>query len=157
MFQHRRNCRHGRAAVRSCDNRALGIERIGFFAECDGEFIDLARIEHPPGKLGRLAQRDRQHTFGQRIERAAMTNLGPGITALAQHPLDRTDRLGRAEPARLVEDQPAMRDHWSATALASPRYLSSVQLIGGPIVFSSTPNCGANQVIAINPKNSSIP
>ena len=87
---------------------SFAVERIGFLAELDREGIGLARIEHAPGQLGRLAERDRQHAFGKRIERAAVADLDLAVARLAQHALDRRDGLGRTEAARLVEDQPAV-------------------------------------------------
>ncbi len=108
MFQHRSHRQHRRAPVGALDHLALGVERVGLLSELNGEFIDFAGIEHPPGQLGRFTQCDRQHAFGQRVERAAMADLGLGIARFAQHALDRADRLGRAQPARLVEHQPAV-------------------------------------------------
>ena len=70
-------------AIAALGDLALGIERSGFLAELDGEGVDLVGIEHAPRKLGRFAQCDREHPFGQRIERAAMPDLGLGIAALA--------------------------------------------------------------------------
>ena len=87
---------------------ALGVERVGLFAELDREHVGLGRIEHAARQLGRLAQCDGQHAFRQRVERAAMADLGLGISAFPQHALDRCDALGRAHAARLVEHYPAV-------------------------------------------------
>ena len=100
-----------REAVRARDDLALCIERVGLLAELDREDIGLGRIEHAARQLGRLAQSDRQHAFGQRVERAAMTDLGLGIAAFAQGSLHRADALGRTHSARLVEHDPARGRH----------------------------------------------
>ena len=80
-----------------------------------GELIPLGRIEHPACQLRRLAQGNRQHARRQRIERAAMADLDLGVARLPQDALDRRDAARAAEPARFVEDDPAVRyDHDAA-------------------------------------------
>ena len=86
------------------------IGELGLLAEGDGEAIDLVGIEHPAGKLGRLADRDRQHARRQRIERSAMPDPMLGLARLTQRALDRRDALRRAQAQRLVENDPAV-DH----------------------------------------------
>ena len=108
-------------AIAALGDLALGIERSRFLAELDGEGVDLVGIEHAPRKLGRFAQCDREHAFGQRVQCAAMPDLGLGIAALAQHALDHADRLRRTQPARLIEDQPAMRRRLPIGHSAIPR------------------------------------
>src|SRR5207248_11563936 len=88
-------------------------------AEADGEFVSLARVEHSAGELGRFAQRDRENTARERIERAAVADLGLRFTRLAQHAFDRAYRLGRAEAHRLVEDDPAV-EHLTVGCRRSP-------------------------------------
>ena len=68
----------------------------------DGEPVALAAGEDLARDLGRLAEADRQHAGGERIEAADV----PGLAAAEQpaHALQR--RVGR-QPARLVEQQDA--------------------------------------------------
>ena len=125
MVEHAGNRRHRRTTIAALDDFAFGIERVGLLAELDGEGVDLVAIEHAPGQLGRFAQRDRQHAFGKRIERAAMADLGLGMAALLQHALDRRYRLRRTEPTRLVEDQPPVRCGLFLAHPAIPRAIHS--------------------------------
>ncbi len=89
---------------------ALKVQRIGLAPELHGELVDLARIEHPPAQLGRLADADRQHAGRQRIERAAVPDLDLAEASLPQVALYRRDGLRRSQPQRLVENDPAI-DH----------------------------------------------
>src|SRR5439155_5697912 len=82
--------------------------RIRLLAEADGKFVRLRRIEHAPGELGRFAERDGQDAAGQRVEGAAMADLGLGLAGLAQQALDRAYRCGRTKSERLVENDPAV-------------------------------------------------
>ena len=111
LLQHHFQRAESGLAVARRNNHALQIERVGLPPELHGEFIGLGRIEHAPGQFGRFAQRDRQHAGGQRIERAAMPDFDLAVPALAQHALDGGNRLGRAQPRRLVEHDPAMNAH----------------------------------------------
>ena len=108
MLEHRGDRGEGRAAAAGAHDLAFGVERVGLAAELDGERVSLVAVEHPPAQLGRLAERDRQHAFGQRVERAAVADLDLAVAGLAQVALHRGDRLGRAQAARLVEDDPAV-------------------------------------------------
>ena len=121
MVEHARDRCHRRPAIATLGHLALGVVRGGFLAELDGEGVDLVGVEHAPRQLGRFAQRDREHALGQRVECAAVPDLGLGIAALAQHALDHADRLRRTQPARLVEDQPAMRCGLEVAHPAIPR------------------------------------
>src|SRR3546814_11754470 len=57
------------------DHLALGVEAGGLGPEATSEVIDLARVEHMAGQLGRLAKRDRQHARCERVERPAVARL----------------------------------------------------------------------------------
>ena len=94
--QHRFDVRQRRAVAAGIDHLALAVEGIGLLAEADGEVIGLGRVEHAAGELGCLAERDRQHARRQRVERAAVADLGLGLAGLPEDALDRRNRLGRA-------------------------------------------------------------
>ncbi len=66
------------------DDLAFEVERVGLRRRTDREVIGLGRIEHAAGQLGRLAERDRQHAGGQRVERPAVADLGLRLARLAQ-------------------------------------------------------------------------
>ena len=65
------------------DDLAFRVKRVGLLPEADGEIIGLGCVQHPPAKLGRLSERDRQHAAGQRVQRPAMPDLGFGLARLA--------------------------------------------------------------------------
>src|SRR3546814_3510057 len=82
------------------DHLALGVEAGGLGPEATSEVIDLARVEHMAGQLGRLAKRDRQHARCERVERPAVARLDlakPGFAAHAKPGLARSRRakIGR--------------------------------------------------------------
>src|SRR3546814_11289277 len=83
--------------VAGCDFLALQVQRVRLYYETDGEIIDFVAVEHPPGELGRLPDRDGQHAGRQRIERAAMADLPLARAADAQGAFDRAHRLRRAK------------------------------------------------------------
>ena len=100
-------------------NRPLEVVRQALFAPCDGELIHLGPVHYVGHGLGRLAQRDRQHPRGQRVQRTGMT----GLLGLVE-PFYLGDRLGRAHAHRLVEDHPA--GNRPALLLAAPGHQSSL-------------------------------
>ncbi|MOA19832.1 hypothetical protein D3C78_1402380 [compost metagenome] len=90
--------------------RALlgGIEHLAFqivgralLTPGDGKFVDFPTVHDVRHGFGGVAERDRQHAGGQRIERAGMARL-LGI----EQPLDLGNGLGGAKIERFVEDEP---------------------------------------------------
>ncbi len=144
--QHRLDLRARRAHVTLGNHLALQIERVGLRAEGHGKRIHLVAIKHPPGELGRLTQRDRQHSRRQRIERPAMPDLDPALAdvepGLPQRALDRRHALRRAQPERLVEDQPAMHAAHKPPSCAIPRKNPNTALAIGPIKRRTMSSCG---------------
>jgi hypothetical protein len=115
--QDRLDLRRSGVDVTGGDHLALGVERIGLGAKRHAKGILLGRVEHAASELGGLADGDGQDAAGERIEGSAMTDLGLGLAGIVQRALDRADRLGRAEPHRLVEDDPAVETHAPAIAV----------------------------------------
>src|SRR5271167_3392095 len=82
---------------------ALAIVGGATYTPADAEAIAFAAGHRVCGGFGRLAQRYRQHAGCQRVESARMSYLGSGEAT------DHIDDPARAEPQRLVDDQPAVR------------------------------------------------
>ena len=91
------------ALVRAGDDLALGVVGRGLLAPADAEAIFLGAFLHDRHGLGRLAEGDRQHAGGERIERAGVARL-LGVEQEFEPP----DRLGRGDADRLVEIDPAV-------------------------------------------------
>src|SRR6185503_15812266 len=108
-----------RAHVASGDDFAFEVERVGLLAKGNREIVALRRVQHSPADLGRFPQRDREDAAGERIERAAVADLRLRFAGLAQDSLDGAYRRGRAEPDRLVEDDPAVEHLTSAATRIS--------------------------------------
>ena len=106
--QNRSNFRKPRPHVAGRNDVALRVEPGGLGPERDREIIDLARVEHAPAQLRRLAERDRQHARGKRVERPAMADLDLAQPGFAAHALHRGDCLRRAEPDGLVHYDPSV-------------------------------------------------
>ena len=84
-------------------NPALRIRGIGAHTEPDGRGIALVRGEQFPGKLGRLAEAERQQPGSHRVERAGMSGLG----GIEQAPDLLQGGVG-GHAGRLVEQQDAV-------------------------------------------------
>src|SRR5215469_1012406 len=69
----------------------------------NAETIRFAAVHCVGSSLGRLAQRDRQHTRSPWIERTRMSSFGPG------GPADHVDDPARDEPQWFVNDEPPMK------------------------------------------------
>jgi hypothetical protein len=106
--QHRLDFGEGRPHIAGRNHLALGIESRGLNPERDREVIDFACVEHPAAKLSRLAERDREDSRRERVERAAMADLDLAQPRLAADTFHRAYRLRRAEPHGFVEDDPAV-------------------------------------------------
>src|SRR5690606_22258633 len=92
----------GGALVGTLRDFAFKVVRRALLAPGHWGFIDLAAIHDVGHGLGGVAERDRQHAGGKRIERAGMARL-----LRLEEPLDLGDGLRGAEIERLVEDKPA--------------------------------------------------
>src|SRR5580693_7595833 len=93
----------GGTKVAGGSDLALGIFRRARLPEAEREAVFLPAVHDEGHGLGRLAQGNRQHAAGQRIERSAMARL-----PRAEQAAHTADRGGRPQPHRLVEDHPAV-------------------------------------------------
>src|SRR5205085_12063338 len=82
---------------------AFGIVGIALLAPAHREAVALAPVHHERDCLGRLSERERQATRGERIERARVAR-----TLGREQALDYCDRMGRGHADRFVEDHPAV-------------------------------------------------
>jgi hypothetical protein len=106
-----------RANVARLHDLAFRIERVGLLAEADREVIGLGRVQHPAGDLGRLADGDWKYAAGQRVERAAVADLGLRLPGLAKRALDRRDLLGWIERTGNRLPDPVFMFLWLIAAL----------------------------------------
>src|SRR5258708_12757208 len=83
------------------DDPALGIVGIAFLAPGNRKAIALAAIHYEGDGFGGFAQRDRQASGSERIERAGVA----GALGLKQ-PLHHRDRMRRGHADRLVYNNP---------------------------------------------------
>jgi len=97
---------------------SLSVTRGGGDPEAEGRGIDLVGLEQKLGELGGLAETNRQHPGGERIQAAGMPGLG-GV----EQTLHRLQRLVGRGPLRFVEDENAV---YGAPAPA-PRHLNRLQ------------------------------
>ncbi len=100
--------RIGAAFARRHD-AAFGIVGVALLAPANGKQIGFAAVDHERHRLGRFAERDRQASRGQRIERAGMPRSLGRIQVL-----DDGDRMRRRHADRLVEHDPAVHVALSA-------------------------------------------
>ena len=56
------------------NDAAFGVVGIALFAPTYGEAIELAAVHHERNGLGRFAERDRQRTGSERVERTGMAS-----------------------------------------------------------------------------------
>ena len=85
------------------DGAALGVVGVGLDAPLDRETVGLHAVLHDRHGLGRLAEGDRQHAGGERVERAGVARL-LGVEQVLEPP----DRLRRGDADGLVEIDPAV-------------------------------------------------
>ena len=81
----------------------LGVVGVGLGAPAHDERVGLGAVLDDRHRLGRLAERDRQHAGSERIERAGVADL-LGV----EQALQPRHRLGRGDADRLVEIDPAV-------------------------------------------------
>src|SRR5258708_27504366 len=94
---------HGGPRVAPSDDPPFRVVGIALLAPAHREAVALAPVHHERDGLGGFAERKRQQTRRERIERAGVTRA-----ARLEQPLDHRDRVGRCHSDRLVEDDPAM-------------------------------------------------
>ena len=93
----------GGSGVARCRDGAFLIVGGGLSTPADGEGVGFLAIDGKRDGLCRFAERDRQDSGGERIERARVTSLLRVEEAL--HP---GERVRAGQPERLVEDEPAI-------------------------------------------------
>jgi hypothetical protein len=77
-------------------------------AEGDGEVVGLVAVQQIAAQLGRLAERDREHARGERIERAAVADLDLAVPPRRNAPFSRPTTWAEVRPSGLVDDEPAV-------------------------------------------------
>jgi hypothetical protein len=92
-----------RRDIAAFDDLTFRVVGIGFGAPSYGEAIGFLAVDRVRDRFGRLAERDRQDTRGEWIERAGVARL-----LRLEQPAHLADGLRRRHPDGLVEDDPAI-------------------------------------------------
>ena len=111
--QDREDVGFARARDAGLDHPPLGIVGVALLAPAHGEAVAFAPVHHERDRFGGFAERDRQASGCERVERPGMAG-----TARRGEPLDRRDRMGRRHADRLVEHDPAVNVELQSLALA---------------------------------------
>ena len=119
--------------VAGLDRMALGVVGVGLDAPLHGEAIGLFAVLDEGHGLGRLAEGDRQHARGERIQSAGVAGL-LGV----EQALQPGDGLGRGQADGLVEHDPAVdfdaggarRVHGASSSFASRLIVFRIVLRG---------------------------